>query len=93
MCVTFIVIIPPNQMVIDVNNLTLIAILYRYIHVIIKYPNKLNSNEMRFNRASVSFCSAIISKQTLRIKVIRPINKFMSSIWLLFGKVQNEEVT
>ena len=83
-------------MVMDVNNLIFIAgisLLYRYFYFIIKHPNKLNSNEMRFNRASVSFCSAIILKQTLRIKVKRPINKFMSSMWLLFGKVQNEEGT
>ena len=46
---------------------------------------------MRFDWLSVSFCSAIILKQTLRIKVLRPINKFMSSMWLLLGKVQNEE--
>ena len=46
---------------------------------------------MRFDWLSVSFCSAIILKQTLRIKVLRPINEFMSSMWLLSAKVQNEE--
>ena len=57
----------------------------------INHPNISNSYEMGSDWASFSFCSAIILKQTLRIKVLRPINKFMSSMWLLLGKVQNEE--